>query len=138
MRTETPPTIYLKDYQPAPYLIDHVSLDFRLDAEETRVFARFDMRANPDFAEHGPDSDTPSLVLDGENINLVSITLTGEPVAPADYQVTSDKLILKSPPAEPFTLELETVCNPTSNTALSGLYRSGSNFCTQAYGDEWS
>ncbi|VAV98069.1 Membrane alanine aminopeptidase N [hydrothermal vent metagenome] len=131
MRTETPPTIYLKDYQPAPYLIDHVSLDFRLDAEETRVFARFDMRANPDFAEHGPDSDTPSLVLDGENINLVSITLTGEPVAPADYQVTSDKLILKSPPAEPFTLELETVCNPTSNTALSGLYRSGGNFCTQ-------
>ncbi|HFC05651.1 MAG TPA: hypothetical protein ENJ55_08080, partial [Rhizobiales bacterium] len=77
MRTETPQTIYLKDYQPSAYLIDHVSLDFRLDAEETLVIARFDMRANPAFEGYGGDQAMPALALDGENINLRSVGLTG-------------------------------------------------------------
>ena len=126
MRTDTPQTIRLKDYKPAPYLADHVSLDFRLDPKHTHVIARFDMRTNPAVA----DINEP-LVLDGENIELKSISFTGVVVPADDYLVTEDKLIIKHPPSEPFTLEIETVCNPGDNTALSGLYRSGGNYCTQ-------
>ena len=126
MRTDTPQVIQLKDYKPAAYLIDHVSLDFRLDPVATHVIARFDMRRNP-AAE---DSDQ-QLVLDGESIELKSIAITGTPLARDEYLVTEEKLILQNPPQGPFTLEIETVCNPDENTALSGLYRSGGNFCTQ-------
>ncbi len=131
MRTETPPIICLKDYQPSPYLIDHVSLDFRLDGDQTRVSTRLDMRTNPDFDGDKSADSTPPLVLDGQDIQLQSISITGETVAPDSYQLTADKLIVRSLPTDPFTLELETICNPAGNTALSGLYRSGGNFCTQ-------
>lgn len=126
MRTDTPQTIYLKDYLPCPFFCDHVSLDFRLDPQETRVIARFDMRPNP--AMQGQDLP---LVLDGEELQLVSISITGVALPEDQYIVSSDKLILKTSPTEPFTLELETTCDPTHNTALSGLYRSGGNYCTQ-------
>ncbi|HFC05539.1 MAG TPA: aminopeptidase N, partial [Rhizobiales bacterium] len=126
MRTDIPQTIYLKDYQPFPYLVDHVSLDFRLDPKETRVIARFDMRANPAAKDQGRQ-----LVLNGENIALKSIAFTGLEVPADQYTITNDKLIIKNPPREPFTLEIETTCNPSGNTALSGLYRSGGNYCTQ-------
>ncbi len=131
MRTDIPQTIFLKNYQPSPYLADHVSLDFRLDPDETRVIARFDMRANPLFESSGIDGAIEPLVLDGENIQLKSIAFTGVPVATDQYLVTDNKLVIKNPPSEPFTLEIETTCNPTRNTALSGLYRSGGNYCTQ-------
>jgi aminopeptidase N len=126
MRTETPQTIFLKDYQPTPYLVDHVSLDFRLEPDKTRVIARFDCRVNP----AAPEGIHP-LVLDGENIRLVSIAFTGVALEEDQYSVTSTKLIISEPPRDPFTLEIETTCNPTDNTALSGLYRSGGNYCTQ-------
>ena len=34
-------------------------------------------------------------------------------------------------PAAPFTLEIETECDPIGNTELSGLYQSSGIFCTQ-------
>ena len=47
MKTQEPRTIYLKDYEPAPYLIDETALDIRLHPTETRVTARLAMRPNP-------------------------------------------------------------------------------------------
>ncbi len=119
-------TIHLKDYQPSAYLIDHVSLDVKLDPHKTRVTTRIDFRTNP-------KSQTPygPLVLDGENIDLQSIAITGVPLERNQYTVSKDKLIITHIPREHFTLEIETICDPQNNTALSGLYRSGGNYCTQ-------
>ncbi|MGE3144643.1 MAG: aminopeptidase N, partial [Pseudorhodoplanes sp.] len=35
------------------------------------------------------------------------------------------------PPRQPFTLDIETVVDPTANTQLMGLYRSSGTYCTQ-------
>ena len=126
MSSDTAQTIHLKDYQPSAYLIDHVSLDVKLDPNKTHVFTRIDFRTNPNVsAPHGP------LVLDGENINLNSIAITGVPLERDQYRVSKDKLIITHIPRDHFTLEMETTCDPQNNTALSGLYRSGGNYCTQ-------
>ena len=43
----------------------------------------------------------------------------------------AETLTLHNVPNEPFTLDIETNCNPDENTALSGLYRTNSIYCTQ-------
>jgi aminopeptidase N len=45
--------------------------------------------------------------------------------------VSPDQLTIPQPPNGPFTLEIETLVDPTANTQLSGLYRSSGTYCTQ-------
>jgi len=44
---------------------------------------------------------------------------------------TPDRLTIAQPPHRPFRLEIETLVDPSANTQLSGLYRSGAIYCTQ-------
>ena len=116
----------LADYAPPDYLIEAVELDFALDPSETRVATKLRLRPNPkEAASRGP------LVLDGEGLALKSIALNGKRLAPGDYTLTESALTIASVPAEPFTLDVVTTCNPDANTALSGLYRSRGTYCTQ-------
>ena len=50
---------------------------------------------------------------------------------PAAGFVTPNQLTIAAPPKGPFTLEIDTEINPSANTRLMGLYRSGSAYCTQ-------
>jgi len=70
-------------------------------------------------------------VLDGDDLALVALRLDGEPLAPAHYVATPDRLSLAQPPQRPFRLEIETQVDPSANTQLMGLYRSGKTYCTQ-------
>ena len=126
MKTETPQPIRLEDYRPTPYLIDAVDLDFRLDPVATQVRARLSLRPNPASAERHA-----ALVLNGERITLLSVMLDGTELRPDQYTVTDEVLTLPEVPQAPFSLEIVTSCNPSANTALSGLYMSGGMFCTQ-------
>ncbi len=126
MKTDTPRPIHLKDYRPPAYLIDTVNLDIRLAPEATRVRSRLRLRPNPEA-----EADGAPLVLDGELLELKGLRLDGIPLAQGDYALSDEALTLHKPPQEPFTLDIETVCNPSANLALSGLYRSGGNYCTQ-------
>ena len=116
----------LVDYAPPDYLIEAVELDVTLDPTDTRVAAKLKVRPNPKTAIGGRP-----LVLDGEELLLKSLALNGTRLAPGDYSVTDTALTIPSVPAEPFTLEIVTSCNPDANTALSGLYRSRGTYCTQ-------
>ena len=40
-------------------------------------------------------------------------------------------MTIAQPPQGPFALEIETLLDPSANTELSGLYRSGTIYCTQ-------
>ncbi|MGI9404781.1 MAG: aminopeptidase N, partial [Hyphomicrobiaceae bacterium] len=122
--------IYLKNYTPSPYLIDTVDLDISLETSETTVRSRLRMRPNP-IVRGGRSRAAAPLVLDGENLELVQIRLSGKRLEPRDYTVTSHTLTIKKPPSRPFTLEITTICDPQANTALSGLYRSRGIYCTQ-------
>ena len=124
MRTDTAQPIRLKDYRPPDWLVDTVALDFFLHPSKTRVRATLVLRPNPQTA-------AAPLVLDGDGLNLVSLKLDGKTLPAENYVVTPDNLTIAQPPNGPFTLEIETLVDPTANTQLSGLYRTSSNYCTQ-------
>ena len=126
MKTMEPRTIHLKDYRPAPYLIDEAALDIRLSPSATEVAARLAMRPNPEAA-----GDGQPLMLDGEKLRLVSVAIDGAELPADAYEISEKSLVIANPPAGPFTLEFTTVCDPEANKALSGLYRSGTLYCTQ-------
>ena len=124
MRTDTAQPIRLKDYRPPDWLVDIVALDFSLHPSETRVRAKLTLRPNP-------EATAAPLVLDGDGLNLVSLKLNGTPLPAENYVATPYSLTVAQPPNGPFTLEIETLVDPTANMQLSGLYRTSGNYCTQ-------
>lgn len=125
MQSQQPNVIYLKDYQVPNYLIDETHLTFELYEDRTLVHAQLVMRKNP-----AAGADLPPLTLDGQDLELVSIALNDQPLSAADYTLTPVSLTL-TPSTQAFTLDSTVIIHPESNTALEGLYKSGSMFCTQ-------
>ena len=125
MRTEQPKTIYLKDYRAPDYLIDETHLTFELHEDHTLVHAQLVMRRNPDAGE-----GLPPLVLDGQELELLSIKLDDTDLGEGDYSLDELHLTLQ-PGAERFVLDTSARIHPETNTALEGLYKSGKMFCTQ-------
>lgn len=126
MRTEQPKMIYLKDYRAPDYLIDETHLTFELFEDHTLVHAQLVMRRNPECA----GGDLPVLTLDGQQLELLSLSLDGQQLNPADYQLSDSHLSLQ-PRAASFVIDSSVRIHPERNTALEGLYKSGSMFCTQ-------
>lgn len=126
MKTDLPRPIYLKDYTPPRYLITETALDVALNPSETRVKSRLSMHRNP-----ASTSTERVLRLDGELQTLIRVVLDGKELDPSQYSITDKDLTIQYVPAQPFTLEIETVCDPEANKALSGLYRSQDVYCTQ-------
>src|SRR5690349_1061178 len=125
MRTEQPKMIYLKDYQAPEYLIDETHLTFELFEDHSLVHAQLVMRRNP---ERG--AGLPPLVLDGQHLELLSIKLDDADLGQGDYQLEDSHLTLQ-PKGQAFTVDTTVRIHPETNTALEGLYKSGSMFCTQ-------
>ena len=123
MRTDTPPTIYRKDYTSPSFLVDTVEMGFDLDPETTRVATRLTMTRNPDA--HGK-----SLLLYGEALRLVQLRMNGKPLTKRHYTLGHGSLEIHNPP-DKVVLEIETVTHPNLNTSLMGLYVSNGNFFTQ-------
>ena len=126
MGQDAPPTIYLKDYKPAAFLIETLYLDFLLEPRATRIKSRIAFKPNP-----ASDDKKPALALSGENITLLGVKLDGKALAAAQYSVDAHNLTIANPPAASFTIEIETECDPVGNTVLSGLYQSNGMYCTQ-------
>ena len=122
----SPKTIYLQDYQPSDYLIDTVKLDIRLHPTQTRVKSKLRIRPNPAIKQK-----RGFLKLDGENLKLERIAISGKKLSSEDYRVNKSSLTLLRRLTRAVTLEITTTCNPEGNKALSGLYRSRDIYCTQ-------
>jgi aminopeptidase N len=114
-----------EDYTVFPYTVEYLHLTFVLHEEETIVTAHARYRRNPLSQQK-----KASLLLFGENVQLVKISIDGMEVSAGRYQVDDKSLLLIDPPDD-FILTLKTKINPTKNTALEGLYRSSGNYCTQ-------
>jgi aminopeptidase N len=127
MRDANPQTIYLKDYIPPEYLIHSVDLNFELDEENTRVVSTLVITRNPK-SQH----NRSELILSGENIELVCITLDTSKLEKQQYSLSQEQLTINEVPQEKtFTLIIENLINPKANTALEGLYLSNDMLCTQ-------
>ena len=115
-------TIYLKDYQPPAFLVSHVVLDFALGKDHTVVTATLSVQRNGTHQQ--------ALILDGEKMTLLKLSLDAEELDPSRYQLSDTSLSI-SEVANTFSLEIVTQLQPHLNTQLSGLYQSSGNFCTQ-------
>eukprot|EP00271_Cylindrocystis_brebissonii_P003482 TRINITY_DN1448_c0_g1_i1.p1 TRINITY_DN1448_c0_g1~~TRINITY_DN1448_c0_g1_i1.p1 ORF type:complete len:1052 (+),score=213.47 TRINITY_DN1448_c0_g1_i1:442-3156(+) len=117
------------DYKAPDFAFDTVNLKFLLGKDETIVQSKILVRP---VSEDAAWSVAP-LVLDGEELDLVTIKINGQPVPASDYVVNAHTLTLGAlPHSEQFELEVETRIYPQKNTALEGLYKSSTGmFYTQ-------
>ncbi|EQD38481.1 aminopeptidase N, partial [mine drainage metagenome] len=83
----------------------------------TEVYARLELES--------ADATPAPLRLDGEGLELIELRLDGKRLGPADYHVDVHALQLSKLPAR-CVLESRVRIRPQANTALEGLYLSGS------------
>jgi len=122
MRDADTATVRLSDYTPPAYQIDEIALVFSLEPEATVVAASSHVRR----AGAAP----APLTLDGERLQLESISIDGQELSASAYRLEPGKLVILDPPVS-FRLDIVTRIAPASNTQLEGLYMSGGRFCTQ-------
>src|SRR5271168_3149890 len=123
----TPPRpVRLAEYRPPAFVIDTVDLVFELGDSDTQVKSRLRIRRNPESSDR-----SAALRLDGEELALLSVALDGEPLGPNRYELPAEGGLILADVPDAFSLDIETRVSPGTNTALSGLYMSGGNFCTQ-------
>jgi aminopeptidase N len=123
MTTQTPKTIYRKDYTVPDFVIHDVKLHFSLAAENTKVLSTLMLQRNSESK-----NQNANLVLHGENLVLQKVILNETEIT--DYVLTPETLTISNVP-ETFTLMIENTINPKENTALEGLYLSNGMLCTQ-------
>src|SRR3954467_11910143 len=114
MRTEQARPVRLQDYRPPDWLVNSVNLDVVLHPTATRVRSTLRLRPNEAAGSLAP------LVLDGDGLTLVSVSIDGEIVPSERYIATTDGLTIAQPPRGAFQLTIETTIDPTNNTQLMG------------------
>lgn len=124
MKTDSNTPIRLSDYTPPAYLVSSVHLDVDIRPQHTLVTATLTCARNP-----ATPGDRP-LVLDGEDLETLSVSLDGRLLSPDDYTLGATQLSLSGLP-ETFVLETRVRIQPDKNTELSGLYRSRDGYFTQ-------
>ena len=90
MKTQTPQTIFLKDYRPPQFLIDTVDLHIDLAEEWTTVKAELNFRRNPASAEN-----SKTLVLNGHKMELMAVILDNVELTQDQYQVDESQLLVE-------------------------------------------
>tara|TARA_R100000005_G_scaffold42382_2_gene19989 strand:+ start:11622 stop:14276 length:2655 start_codon:yes stop_codon:yes gene_type:complete len=124
MRNAQPGAIYLRDYQPPAFTIERTELAFDLHEDHALVTACLHIRRNPAAPGGEP------LELHGQQLELVSLAIDGRALSPDDYQLDDAGLRIRQVP-DTFRLQSQCRIQPQNNTALEGLYKSRSMFCTQ-------
>ena len=117
--------IQLKDYRPFEFIIDHVDLIFDIRDDHTRVTSKLKMRKDPAWTD-----ETTPLVLNKGKFDIVSVVAGDMVLLPGEYK-SDDKTFTLAATPDVFELEITNILKPDENTALEGLYRSGTILCTQ-------
>ena len=110
-----PSKINLKDYQPPSFDVETVDLDIKL----------FEDHAQVDSVLKMVRQSAGDMILFGEELELLSITMNDELLDSDRYQQSAGKLTITDAPDE-VTLALQVRICPQTNTALEGFYMAGS------------
>jgi aminopeptidase N len=113
----TPSPIRLVDYRPPAWQVARIELEFDLGIDSTEVHARLYLKRDP--------QQRTALRLDGEGLELLSIALDGKPLAEGSYRYR-DGVLEVDGAQDGSVLETRVRVHPATNTALEGLYLSGS------------
>ena len=109
--------VRLADYVAPAWRVDEVELEFDLGISATRVLARLHLRRV---------AATPqALLLDGAGLQLLAIRVDGRELDGTQYTLDETSLRIEQLPAV-CVLETLASIDPAANSALSGLYLSGS------------
>ena len=125
MNSEQHLTHYREEYNVPEYLVEEIFLTFCLYQNHTLVTSRARYRVNQDSTDF-----SGRLVLNGEKVELLQISLDGRKLTAGEFAITDRELSLV-PGKDRFELEITTRIAPADNTSLEGLYCSNGNHCTQ-------
>ncbi|HEU4669295.1 MAG TPA: aminopeptidase N [Dyella sp.] len=115
-RPESPASpIRLVDYAPPAWRVTDVALEFDLGIDRSEVTAHLTLRQ---------DADAP-LRLDGEELELLSVALDGVPLEAGRWRY-ADHVLEVDGARDGSVLTTRVRVQPAANTALEGLYLSGS------------
>jgi aminopeptidase N len=117
MREPQTKAIHLKDYAPPAFRVETVELDVDIREDHALVRAKLGLKRNAPGA----------LVLDGDEVELVSVAVNGKA---ARHEVTPETLTVHDVP-DAFVLETLSRIVPQQNTKLEGLYATKNGFVTQ-------
>ncbi|MEO2030533.1 MAG: aminopeptidase N, partial [Planctomycetaceae bacterium] len=121
--SQTVQVVQRSDYRPPAWWIDNVALEFDLDPTHTLVTARIEVRRNEGQPPH-------PLELAGEHLQLQTVVIDGKELSANQYSVTDELLVLADLPDE-CVIETQVIVSPVTNKALTGLYQTSGNYCTQ-------
>ncbi|PKH65232.1 aminopeptidase N [Psychrobacter sp. 4Dc] len=110
-----PSKINLKDYTKPSFDVQTVHLDIKLFEDYAQVDSKLEMVRQT----------AGDIVLFGESLELLTITMNGKTLTTEDYQQEEGKLTIYNAP-ERATLDIQVRICPQTNTALEGLYMAGS------------
>ncbi|MDE4454165.1 aminopeptidase N [Psychrobacter sp. DAB_AL62B] len=110
-----PSKINLTDYKQPSFDVETVNLDIKL----------FEDHAQVDSVLKMVRQTAGDIVLFGEDLELLAITMNGEQLTAERYQQAASKLMITDAPDE-VTLEIQVRICPQTNTALEGFYMAGS------------
>jgi aminopeptidase N len=124
-KANQPQATLLADYRVPDYLIDSLDLEIDLAVDRAVVTATLKGRRNP--AATRPEA---SLYLDGQDQELLEVTLNGQALGVDDFILGAETLSIAAM-TDTFVLTVKSCNNPAENTALEGLYLSNGMYCTQ-------
>ncbi len=110
-----PSKINLKDYQKPSFDVETVHLDIKLFEDYAQVNSTLEMVRQT----------AGDIVLFGESLEILAITMNDKALTSEHYQQEDGKLTIYEAPDE-VTLDIQVRICPQTNTALEGLYMAGS------------
>ena len=122
MKDGQPKLIKLDDYRSPGYLTDQTELMFDIKNGSTRVTSQLHVRR--------ARAEESEIFLNGEELELVSVALDGRLLKDNEYALDERGMTIFGL-EDSHTLTVVTDIVPEENTALEGLYRSSSMYCTQ-------
>jgi len=114
---QSSPLIRLSDYREPAWRVENIELTFDLGIDSAEVTSRLLLKSDP--------TQTEPLRLDGEGLELLSIALDGQPLAEGAWRY-ADHVLEVNGARDGSVLETRVRVQPAANTALEGLYLSGS------------
>ncbi|MFT7432944.1 MAG: aminopeptidase N [Alphaproteobacteria bacterium] len=132
MSNKTDTKTYLKDYQEPNFFINETLLDVTLGDKHTDVVVTIEITSNT-------QNPSDTLVLDGENIEILAVELDGSVLSTNQYSVDIDnseagksfgKLNIPNI-GKSATVKITNRIKPQNNKACKGLYLADDMFCTQ-------
>lgn len=123
--TDSLEAVRLADYQPYPFQVYETKLAFDIHDGHTTVQCEMAVR------RLGESADEPApLVLNGVDVELQTLAIDGRPLSGNEYAIEGETLTVFDVP-DACRVQVVTRIEPESNSALEGLYKSGTMYCTQ-------